>query len=611
MRGTQQPGDVIYSEDERLRLALLDLAQEKDKVAYFRKRAQICSHYRLSKQEIEELIKDTSRKTSTTGLKRTSLDDLLDMEIEELRWLIPELLPSGEMVILAGSPKSGKTLMAVDAAFAIATGEDDFLGLRPQRGKVLLISNDENARSTRSKLLKRGFRRNDNLELLFDWNISQLYELEQLLDEYRPNVVIIDSLKSITANSAEISENSAEFANNIYLLKSLFNQYNAASILIHHTNKCKDAMGVHKLRGSTAIAGAVWGTWQLEQVPKPDPDNNNKLIIDPADPKRTLAVHARDVEGQILALEFDPENSSYTRTDKEVLKEQAILCDRILGVLRINPQGLSGRGIIECLGMSIEQGGRSVYTVLNRMEAKLLISTIKSPTDRRVTLYTTKISQHGNVTDCKLVNSGGDSLSPTVCVSKLLTISETTTQYGIQNSQHQNENSQQLTENSQHQNDTSGTDDYLYPLPDGHSGDSQHLRETGGGGSVNQLTVNFCTESRKGQSNKVTADDSSQVVRRSSANPESIGNDGLHQFKEGQTVYPLLGKHQSRQCKISAIANNQIWAYLVTTQLGVAATAYSPNELSLTAPVEATEKYEVYQPSINWDGEEYLEGVDD
>ncbi len=125
------------------------------------------------------------------------------------------------------------------------------MGIRPSRGKVLLISNDENPRSTKSKVLKRGFRSSDgkNLEVIFNWTIAQMYELEQVLDDFRPDVVIIDSLKSITQGNAEVSENSAEFANNLYALKNLLNQYNAASILIHHTNKNKEAPGRRETAG--------------------------------------------------------------------------------------------------------------------------------------------------------------------------------------------------------------------------------------------------------------------------------------------------------------------------------------------------------------------------
>ncbi len=141
---------------------------------------------------------------------------------------------------------------------------------------------------------------------------------------------------------------------------------------------------------------------------------------------------ARDVEGQLLALEFDGENNSYTRTDKEVISEQTKLADRILGVLRLNPQGLTGSGIIECLGMTREEGGRSVYSTLNRMEAKLLISTKKSDTDRRVTLYILKNTQHANVKDCKLVNNTPPSLSPPDCVQNVDYYAENLIHNGLQ-----------------------------------------------------------------------------------------------------------------------------------------------------------------------------------
>lgn len=488
------------SDDERLRLALLELSQEKDKIAYIRKRAQVCSHYRISKREVEELIKITERKTATNTLQRQSFDELLDMEIQELSWLIPELLPQGEMVILAAPPKAGKTLMAIDAAFAIATGEDEFLGLQTQQGKVLLISNDENARSTKSKLLKRGFRKGDgkNLEVVFNWNINQLYELEGLLDEFRPDVVIVDSLKSITACNAEVSENSAEFANNIYALKNLFNQYNAASILIHHTNKNKDAMGVHKLRGSSAIAGAVWGTWQLDHILTPDPNDKKKQIIDPRDPKRILAVHARDVEGQLLKLEFDPENNSFERIDKEVLKESQKLRDRIINVLQLNPEGLSGRWVIDCLGM--QDNKYTVYSELNRMEDKKIISIKKSNTDRRLRFYQLRNLNHVEKNIKQPCEDGGDSLSPLPHVSLPNNSSESTTDKEIQDIKQENKFIKQESEFIKQGSDIEQNKQpaqYSNPLPEKKSSDYIAKNPDKGGEGVLFEENNHSTESKK------------------------------------------------------------------------------------------------------------------
>lgn len=102
-------------------------------------------------------------------------------------------------------------------------------------------------------------------------------------------------------------------------------------------------------------------------------------------------------------------------------------------------------------------------------------------------------------------------------------------------------------------------------------------------------------------------------VKVDSRQPQSASSYDVQPFREGQNVYPLTGKYQGKQCKVSAIVNNQVWAYPVTTQLGVAATAYQSSELSLTFPVAATttEESEVYQPFIDWENEEYLDSLDD
>ena len=279
--------------DQKLKLDLLALLQESDPIKKVRKRAEICSYFRLSKSEVEELLKHINRSTNQEELKTYTIDDLFDLQSEGLTWVIPEMLPRGETVILAGSPKAGKSLLGIDAAFAIATGESRFLGENVVTGKVLLVSCDESLNSTKSKLIKRGFRRGDDIEVLPKWTIDRLHELEKKIEDFRPDVVIVDSLKRIT-HGIQISENSAEFADNIYTLKELFAKYNCSGILIHHSNKNNEATGVHKLRGSSAIAGAVWGTWQLDHILRPDPNNKKKLIIDPKDPLRVLSVFARD-----------------------------------------------------------------------------------------------------------------------------------------------------------------------------------------------------------------------------------------------------------------------------------------------------------------------------
>ena len=373
--------------DEKLRLELLALLKETDKIKYHRKLSKICSFYRLTKDAVKECLQYLEQSTKVAEVKCYGLDEFLSQETKGFEWLIPGLLPRAETIILAGSPKVGKTSLSIDAALALATGESSFLGETVKRRKVLYVSSDESPQSTRHKLLKRGFRQIDDgsIKIMTGWDISQMGELEKQLEDFRPDVVIIDSLKRIFIGS-QISENSAEFADAIYTLKETIGRYNASGILIHHTNKSLDTTGVHKLRGSSAIAGAVWGTWQLEHIPKKDPNDKRRKIIDPKDPRRVLSVFARDTEGQRFDVEFNPENNSFTRIVSPEADEMKTSRERILKILQRNVKGLSGRGIIECLGMTPEEG-RGVYTELNRMVNKLLINCKPAPGDKRVNIY--------------------------------------------------------------------------------------------------------------------------------------------------------------------------------------------------------------------------------
>ena len=70
---------------------------------------------------------------------------------------------------------------------------------------------------------------------------------------------------------------------------------------------------------AVAIAGAVWGTWQLDHIPLADPNNKKKLMIDPKDPRRVLSIFPRDAEGQIFTLNLTQRTIAgvaWTRTSR-------------------------------------------------------------------------------------------------------------------------------------------------------------------------------------------------------------------------------------------------------------------------------------------------------
>lgn len=375
--------------DERLRLELQALLKEADPVKRVRRRAEIAIHYGIKTTDIDQVLKHLDKSSKLPNSRYFSLDELFDLPQSGIDYLIPGMLPVGETVLLTADPKAGKSLLAYDAAFAVATGEDTFLGETVKQGRVLIIQCDESLSSARGRLVKRGFRREDaaNVQFMDAFNIFQLAELEERLESFRPALIIIDSLRRISAGG-EISENSAEFADVVYQVKELLFRYNTAGILIHHSSKDRDAVGVGRVRGSSAIAGAVWGVWQLDHIPKPDPNNGKRLIIDPKDPTRILSITARDVEGQRLKIELDPENNHWINRGEDGIEADQVSDARtnetkIIELLKqYAPAGLESSEINEHLNL-----GRSLYCYLNRLLGKGIIGSRPSSTDRRRTVY--------------------------------------------------------------------------------------------------------------------------------------------------------------------------------------------------------------------------------
>jgi len=431
----------------RFKLELQRIADIENKIEQSLEVASLAPKYSMSAGVIHGLLKEVKKQTNIPTTRAYALDELLELETPGLDFIVPGWLPVGETVILGGSPKAGKTLFSADLAFAVATGESHFLGEKVKQGKVLIVQADESLNSCKSKLLRRGFRSKDanNVRILPQWDVTQMSILEEQLEDFRPDVVIIDSLRRINHGS-EISENSAEFADNIYTLKETLQRYGASGVLIHHTNKDREALGVNRMRGSSAIAGAVWGVWHLDHLLTQDPENKKKSIIDPSDLRRTLELSARDSEGLRVRIELNPENNSFKfqgdiGISEEEQNKRKTLQDRILTLLQLNTEGLGGKDIIELLSDPKPSNG-SVYATLNRLVNRRQISSKSGSGDNRYTIYfipqndkQTEEQQQEPIENESATKLQDDSLpppSPPVFVVENEKEAETNTQQGIE-----------------------------------------------------------------------------------------------------------------------------------------------------------------------------------
>jgi KaiC/GvpD/RAD55 family RecA-like ATPase len=289
------------SKRDRLKLEVQAYLQSPDIFDKVRIKGEICSSYRISSFDFSLLCQALEKQNSTPQANTFGFDEFINQGTDALEWVIPGILPKGETVLLAALAKTGKTLLATDIAYAVISGEK-VIGESPGgTGRVLLVSSDESASSTRRRLRARGFdllpESSKNLRIMTHLDIADLSPLEQELEDFRPKLVIIDSLTSITRDSG-ISEKDAEFAKPIYKLKEMLSRYGAAGILIHHENKDKDAKGINKVSGSARIVAATWGVWQMVAT---DPNNDK-------DPTRWLKVKPREGESTTLTLEINPKD---------------------------------------------------------------------------------------------------------------------------------------------------------------------------------------------------------------------------------------------------------------------------------------------------------------
>lgn len=189
-------------------------------------------------------------------------------------WMLEGLLAKQGIGIITGYPGTGKTQLCIQLGAELALGHDKFLRWHNTNGsrKVFFLSLEmgENSlhqfMSTMSpsyddrRMLTKNFKVRPHGEALhLDKAAGQNY-LTALLEEYQPDVLIIDSLqKSI---SKEMTDELATKALMEYLAK-LRKKYRCSMVFVHHMRKApneaakKKEIELSDMYGSTFIAAEV------------------------------------------------------------------------------------------------------------------------------------------------------------------------------------------------------------------------------------------------------------------------------------------------------------------------------------------------------------------
>ena len=222
-------------------------------------------------------------------------ETLMSQPLTPLNFVVDTLLSQG-LHILAGSPKVGKSWLALWLAVTVAKGESIW-GMGVKQGTTLYLCLEDSTLRIQNRLFE--ITEDAPASVHFSTNSDTLgkgleEQLCAFLSEHPDTVlVIIDTLQMI--RGANYDNTYANDYRDLSVLKHIADTHGIAILLIHHLRKELADDVLSRISGTTAISGAV--------------DSSFTLVEDKCGSgKATLYCTGRDIPYRELALEFDGED---------------------------------------------------------------------------------------------------------------------------------------------------------------------------------------------------------------------------------------------------------------------------------------------------------------
>jgi hypothetical protein len=216
---------------------------------------------------------DPEAKKLKEQLWAVPFETLSSKKIEPPSWLVEGIWQKGTYGMIAGEPKTYKSVQATDLALSVASGRP-FLNFFPVRtvGNVLYIQEENGENIVQDRINKiaaaKGLLINGALPPSLPIYFSNNYGInltdedsrnliEETIQKINPILVVLDPLYMMLGDA---DENSAkEVGGVLRWLTYIRNQYNCTIVVCHHYNKGTGAStrGGQRVRGSSAFHGWV------------------------------------------------------------------------------------------------------------------------------------------------------------------------------------------------------------------------------------------------------------------------------------------------------------------------------------------------------------------
>ena len=225
-------------------------------------------------------------------LNTYTLEELYKQPIDPIPWVVEDLLAPG-LYFLGGSPKVGKSWLALQLCLAVCRGEP-FLGFKTKRNEVLYISLEDGPRRLHIRALRMTEKAPAGLHLcghapMIGQGLEQ--QLDQMLAEH-PGIklVIIDTLQKIREATGASPSYSIDYRD-ASALKAVADRNDICLLVVHHLRKQEDKDPFKQLSGTNGLNGAADGTIVLDRQKRQEGT-------------ATLSATGRDIEDMELTLDF-------------------------------------------------------------------------------------------------------------------------------------------------------------------------------------------------------------------------------------------------------------------------------------------------------------------
>jgi RecA-family ATPase len=289
--------------------------------------------------EFEAQVRSTEIGHQIVGI---TAEELMWKKFPEPRWAIPGVLSEG-LNLLAGKPKKGKSIFALNVGLAISLGGLALGKIPVKQGAVMYLSLEDTERRLQKRLkqmMQYSEKAPADLHLFTQWPRmdSGLELLESKIREIsNTRLVIIDTLQKFRKPTKGNANLYAEDYETVGKIKDVADRLGVCILLIHHLRKAEAGDVFDTLSGTLGLTGGTDGNLVMQNIRG----------------TTTLHITGRDIESVEYAIELDSQMLAWRllgeRSEVKATHEQQCIFD----ALKSATDSITPKELADITGLSV------------------------------------------------------------------------------------------------------------------------------------------------------------------------------------------------------------------------------------------------------------------